>query len=331
MCAEVDRRADRLIDVVPPDPRPPRAGLRGALRPRPADRRARGRGRSTSSAAAYGRRHRVRGAGPATAGPTVAVLCEYDALPGIGHACGHNIIAAAGLGRRPGRRRRWPTRLGGRVRRARHAGRGGRRRQDRSWPSGAPSTGVDAAMMVHPAGADLPGMDVHRHPAARRRLPRARPPTPPPSPHRGRNALDAAVLGYMNVAALRQHIRPTSASTASSPTAATSRTSCPPTPRPSGTSARRRIAGLAAAQGAGRWPASRPGAAAAGCTMELRVEATAPYADMRRQRSRCVDALRRQRRARSGRTVGRPDARAPAWSAAPTWATSATSCRRSTR
>ena len=39
-------------------------------------------------------------------------------------------------------------------------------------------------------------------------LPRARRPTPPPSPHKGRNALDAAVLGYMNVAALRQHIRP---------------------------------------------------------------------------------------------------------------------------
>ena len=31
-------------------------------------------------------------------GPTVAVLCEYDALPDIGHACGHNVIAAAGLG-----------------------------------------------------------------------------------------------------------------------------------------------------------------------------------------------------------------------------------------
>ncbi|WP_414929978.1 amidohydrolase [Tsukamurella pseudospumae] len=28
----------------------------------------------------------------------VAVFAEYDALPGIGHACGHNIIAAAGLG-----------------------------------------------------------------------------------------------------------------------------------------------------------------------------------------------------------------------------------------
>src|SRR5438128_728302 len=24
-------------------------------------------------------------------GPTIAVCCEYDALPGIGHACGHNI------------------------------------------------------------------------------------------------------------------------------------------------------------------------------------------------------------------------------------------------
>ena len=35
-------------------------------------------------------------------GPHVAVLCEYDALPEIGHGCGHNLIAevgiAAGLG-----------------------------------------------------------------------------------------------------------------------------------------------------------------------------------------------------------------------------------------
>jgi amidohydrolase len=32
------------------------------------------------------------------AGPTIAILCEYDALPGIGHACGHNVIATAGVG-----------------------------------------------------------------------------------------------------------------------------------------------------------------------------------------------------------------------------------------
>ena len=28
--------------------------------------------------------------------PCVAILCEYDALPEIGHACGHNLIAEAG-------------------------------------------------------------------------------------------------------------------------------------------------------------------------------------------------------------------------------------------
>jgi amidohydrolase len=31
-------------------------------------------------------------------GPCAALLLEYDALPGLGHACGHNLIAAAGLG-----------------------------------------------------------------------------------------------------------------------------------------------------------------------------------------------------------------------------------------
>ena len=31
-------------------------------------------------------------------GPRVVVCCEYDALPEVGHACGHNIIATAALG-----------------------------------------------------------------------------------------------------------------------------------------------------------------------------------------------------------------------------------------
>ena len=37
------------------------------------------------------------GAGRA-AGPTIAIMAEYDALPNIGHACGHNVIATSGAG-----------------------------------------------------------------------------------------------------------------------------------------------------------------------------------------------------------------------------------------
>ena len=37
----------------------------------------------------------IAGSGP---GPTIAIMAEYDALPSIGHACGHNVIATAGAG-----------------------------------------------------------------------------------------------------------------------------------------------------------------------------------------------------------------------------------------
>jgi metal-dependent amidase/aminoacylase/carboxypeptidase family protein len=30
--------------------------------------------------------------------PTIAILAEYDALPGLGHACGHNLIATCAVG-----------------------------------------------------------------------------------------------------------------------------------------------------------------------------------------------------------------------------------------
>jgi len=140
------------------------------------------------------------------AGPTVAVLCEYDALPGIGHACGHNIIATAGLGAGIALSS-VVEQCGGNLRlmgTPAEEGGGGKIEMARK---GAFES-VDAAMMVHPADADLARMNaiaiqhlmVKFHGLAAHAA---------VSPHKGKNALDAAVLGYMNIAALRQHILPT--------------------------------------------------------------------------------------------------------------------------
>ncbi len=139
-------------------------------------------------------------------GPTVAVICEYDALPGIGHACGHNIIATAGLG--AGVALSAVAELcGGNLRlmgTPAEEGGGGKVEMARKGAF----KNIDAAMMIHPSDRDLARMNaiaiqqlfvrfagLAAHAAV--------------SPDKGKNALDAAVLGYMNVAAMRQHIRPT--------------------------------------------------------------------------------------------------------------------------
>ena len=136
-------------------------------------------------------------------GPTVAVCCEYDALPGIGHACGHNVIAAAGLGAGLAAAA-LAEELGGRVvvlgTPAEEGGGGKIAMIER----GA-FDGVDAAMMIHPADAELDALiaiAIHElHVTYRGEAAHAA-----AFPHKGRNALDAAVLGYTAVAALRQHI-----------------------------------------------------------------------------------------------------------------------------
>lgn len=138
-----------------------------------------------------------------TEGPLVAVCCEYDALPDIGHACGHNIIAAAGLGAGLAAAALAEA-AGGRVRILgcpAEEGGGGKVFMIRAGAF----DDVDAAMMVHPADHDLPslttlaiqGLEVEY---------RGRSSHAAAAPELGRNALDAAVLGYVNVSALRQHI-----------------------------------------------------------------------------------------------------------------------------
>lgn len=140
-----------------------------------------------------------------TGGPDVALCLEYDALPGLGHACGHNIIAAAGLGAGLAAAA-VAEQAGGRVTilgTPAEEGGGGKVFMIRAGAFAE----VDAALMIHPAGDDLRSMQTiaiqqciatytgaAAHAAA--------------APHLGRNALDAAVLGYQGVAALRQHILP---------------------------------------------------------------------------------------------------------------------------
>ena len=139
-------------------------------------------------------------------GPTVAVLCEYDALQGIGHACGHNIIAAAGLGAGVALSAVAEV-CGGNLRligTPAEEGGGGKVEMARKGAF----KNIDAAMMIHPSDRDLARMNAiaiqqlfvrYQGLAAHAAV----------SPDKGKNALDAAVLGYMNVAALRQHIKPT--------------------------------------------------------------------------------------------------------------------------
>ena len=138
-------------------------------------------------------------------GPLVAVLCEYDALPGIGHACGHNIIAAAGLGAGLAAAAVADA-LGGRIMILGTPAEEGGGGKQKLIDAGA-FAGVQAAMMVHPSGVDLSTMTAIAYQNVTVRY-SGRAAHAAAAPWQGTNALDAAVLGYMNVAALRQHMRP---------------------------------------------------------------------------------------------------------------------------
>jgi amidohydrolase len=139
-------------------------------------------------------------------GPTLAILCEYDALPGIGHACGHNVIAAAGAG------------AGAALITARDALPPGRiqvigtHAEERGGGKGVlvdagVFAGVDAAMMIHGFDRTLLHQDLlgvvrvtfeWAGRAAHASV----------DPWEGVNALDACVATFNAVAMLRQQMRP---------------------------------------------------------------------------------------------------------------------------
>lgn len=86
-------------------------------------------------------------------GPHIAILAEYDALPEIGHACGHNLIAAGALGAFLALARQRDAVVGtvDLVGTPAEEGGGGK---IKLLEAGA-FEGVDAAMMFHPFDRDL--------------------------------------------------------------------------------------------------------------------------------------------------------------------------------
>ena len=139
------------------------------------------------------------------ASPTVAYLAEYDALPGVGHACGHNLIGAmsAGAGILLSKLK---DGLNGRIvvlGTPDEEGEGGKI----SMIKEGLFSDIDAAMMIHPGGSgdikrkwNLAAFPVvvefHGKPAHAAS-----------KPYEGINALDAMILLFNNIAQLRQQLK----------------------------------------------------------------------------------------------------------------------------
>ena len=137
--------------------------------------------------------------------PRVAVLCEYDALPGIGHGCGHNVIAAAGAGAGAALAAVIAETGGSVVVLGTPAeeGGGGKVLMGREGAF----ADLAAAMMIHPASLELIGMNVLAISAVEVEY-HGRAAHAAATPHAGINALDGLVTAYQAIAQLRQHIRP---------------------------------------------------------------------------------------------------------------------------
>src|SRR5213592_2103604 len=102
------------------------------------------------------------------AGPTIAIMVEYDALPGIGHACGHNVIATAGVGAGAALAALGTLPFAGRIQVIGTPAEEGGAGKVKLMDAGV-FEGVDAAMMVH----GRCGTQVWRpSSSARRRTPR---------------------------------------------------------------------------------------------------------------------------------------------------------------
>ncbi len=147
----------------------------------------------------------ARPAGCGQTRPTVALLAEYDALPKIGHGCGHNMIAAASLGAAMVLRQILGVKAGGIVLVGTPAEEGGGGKI--LLAEAGVFEKIDAAMMFHPSSSNIPGKGMLGRIKFKVEF-FGRTAHASGSPDRGVNALDALVLAYSNINAFRQHLRP---------------------------------------------------------------------------------------------------------------------------
>jgi amidohydrolase len=137
------------------------------------------------------------------AGPSIGILAEYDALIGLGHACGHNLIAAAAVGAGIALASLEPP-LNGHIQiigTPAEEGDGGKI----ILANAGVFNSIDAAMMFHPASKNMvlrPSLASSElrvefygkasHAAA--------------APEEGINALDAMILTFNNINAIRPRL-----------------------------------------------------------------------------------------------------------------------------
>ncbi|GAB0143611.1 hypothetical protein EsHS_00004120 [Epichloe bromicola] len=150
-------------------------------------------------------------------GRLVIVCAEYDALPNMGHACGHNLIATSSIGAFLGAAHAMKTLgINGRLRilgTPAEEGGGGKARLIKAGAF-SPSEDIAASIMAHPITrhgiggiAGISALDLIASLKFRVEF-KGKSAHAAGEPWNGTNALDAAVGAYNNVSMLRQQMRP---------------------------------------------------------------------------------------------------------------------------
>jgi len=150
--------------------------------------------------------------GGAGNGPTIAVLAEYDALPEIGHGCGHNLIAMAAMGAALGLQAN-AANLPGRVEIIGTPAEEGGGGKIRLLEAGV-FDGVDATLSSHPfsnrtivPAVSPKGESWSLAMVGYRYIYHGRAAHAAAAPEAGINALNAVIHLFTGIDALRQHLR----------------------------------------------------------------------------------------------------------------------------